>query len=211
MFIRRRLGLPEHGSIVFFSSRVAPEKDAESVCRAVAILRSQGRDVHLLHLSGGYREFATAAESFGIGVHVIARDAVPPFEALADHYRASDVCVQASREEGLGFSPLEALACGVPVVASAVGGLENTIRDGETGWQVPVGDSDAMARAIAEALDHPDEAARRAEAGAQLVDRLYERRIVFDALIERLWEAAGIAATGTAINREVAAPGARQC
>src|SRR5690606_793718 len=57
VFIRRRLGLPEHGSIVFFSSRVAPEKDAESVCRAVAILRSQGRDVHLLHLSGGYREF----------------------------------------------------------------------------------------------------------------------------------------------------------
>jgi glycosyltransferase involved in cell wall biosynthesis len=184
--IRRRLGLPEHGPIVFFSSRVAPEKDAETVLRAVKALDDGGRGVNLLHLSGGYREFTDLAAALGIAHRVIARGAVAPFAELADYYRASDVCVQASREEGLGFSPLEALACGVPVVASAVGGLNDTIRDGETGWQVPVGDAGALARAIVQILENPGEAARRTLEGAHRVERSYERRVVFDALLQRL-------------------------
>jgi glycosyltransferase involved in cell wall biosynthesis len=188
--IRRRLGLPEQGPIVFFSSRVAPEKDAETVLEAVKVLEAHGAPVHLLHLSGGHREFGQLAASMGIASRVIARDAVAPFAELADFYRASDVCVQASREEGLGFSPLEALACGVPVVATAVGGLKDTIRDGETGWQVPVGDARALARAIAQVLENPAEAARRTLAGAERVDRGYERRMVCDAFVERLSKAA---------------------
>lgn len=184
--IRERLGLPQADSIVFFSSRVAPEKDAASVLDAVRQLAAGGRPVRLLHMSGGHREFAALAAQRGIGDLVIAGDALPPFGELADHYRAADVTVQASREEGLGFSPLESLACGVPVVASAVGGLTDTIRDGDTGWQVPVGDASAMARAIADVLDHPDEAARRTARGAALVDRLYRRDVVFDGLMRRL-------------------------
>jgi glycosyltransferase involved in cell wall biosynthesis len=190
--IRRRLALPEKGSIVFFSSRVAPEKDSETVLEAVRSLEAQGRHVFLLHLSGGHREFAALAATAGIAACVIARDAVAPFAELADYYRASDVCVQASREEGLGFSPLEALACGVPVVASAVGGLKDTIRDGETGWQVPVGDAQALANAIVQVLENPGEAQRRTRAGAAGVDLVYERRVVFDAFVERLAKAAGI-------------------
>src|SRR5690606_15682654 len=117
---------------------------------------------------------------------VIARDAVAPFAELADYYRASDVCVQASHDEGLGFSPLEALACGVPVVASAVGGLNDTIRDGDTGWQVPVGAAGGLARAIAGLLDRREEAARRAARGRAMVECVYDRGLVFDALMRRL-------------------------
>jgi D-inositol-3-phosphate glycosyltransferase len=184
--IRARLGLPETGSIVFFSSRVAPEKDAETVLRAVRILVDRGRPVHLLHLSGGHRELLELARRVGVEQHVIAGDAVVPFAPLADYYRASDVCVQCSKEEGLGFSPLEALACGIPVIATAVGGLRDTIRDRETGWQVPVGDPEALAAAVVSVVDDPVEAARRTSAGARLVGRSYERRVVFDAFLERL-------------------------
>ncbi|MBA2305450.1 MAG: glycosyltransferase [Acidobacteria bacterium] len=184
--IRARLGLPAAVPIVFFSSRVAPEKDAETVLRAVRILADRGRPVHLLHLSGGHRELMELASRLGVEQHVIAGDAVVPFAPLADYYRASDVCVQSSREEGLGFSPLEALACGIPVIATAVGGLKDTIRDLETGWQVPVGDAEALARSVVTVLDDPAEAARRTSAGAELVSRSYERRVVFDAFVERL-------------------------
>lgn len=184
--IRRRLGLPDDRPIVFFSSRVAPEKDAETVLRAVGILAANGRPVHLLHLSGGHKEFLSLATSLGVDRHVIAGDAVAPFAALADHYCASDVCVQSSVEEGLGFSPLEALACGVPVVATAVGGLNDTIRNGETGWQVPLGDAGALAKAIVDILDGAEEAARRTRAGAAAVERSYDRRFVFEAFVNRL-------------------------
>jgi glycosyltransferase involved in cell wall biosynthesis len=179
---RRRRGLPEMGTLLFFSSRIAPEKDAESLLDAVRLLRGRGRDVRVLHRSGGYREFIKAAQQRGIADLVIATDAVHPDRELYADYQACDACVQASREEGLGFSPLEALACGVPVVASAVGGLRETIRDGETGWTYPVGDVQAMASAIEDVIDRPEEAARRATLGRSMVEAEYSRHCVFDML-----------------------------
>jgi glycosyltransferase involved in cell wall biosynthesis len=119
-----------------------------------------------------------------VGARVVATDAVHPHRGLADDYRASDLCVQASREEGLGFSPLEALACGVPVVAAAVGGLRETIAHGETGWSYTAGDAPALAACIREALDNSSEAARRAARGRELVRERYERGAVFARLEE---------------------------
>ena len=190
MATRQRLGIADDLPVVFFSSRVAPEKDVDTVLEAVAILGRSSTPVRLLHLSGGHDELMERAKALGCARFVQAGPAVAPFEHLADSYRASDVCVQSSREEGLGFSPLEALACGVPVVATAVGGLKETIREGETGWQVPAGDAPAMARAIAEVLGNPSEALRRTAAGAAEIDVRFERRIVFAALHERLRRAA---------------------
>lgn len=178
--LRHRRGLPVEGQIVFFSSRIAPEKDGETLVEAVRRLVDRGVDVRVLHRSGGYRSFARLAERAGIGDRVIATDAVHPVRELPSDYQASDVCVQASRAEGLGFSPLEALACAVPVVAAAVGGLRETIIDGETGWTYPVGDALALASAIEEVLMQPAEARRRAEAGRKMVEEQYERGKVFD-------------------------------
>jgi len=177
--LKERLGLPPCGSLIFFSSRIAPEKDAETLLIAVRALLDKGHDLRLLHRSGGYREFLRDAARFGVAQRVIATDAVHPHAQLPDDYRASDLCVQASREEGLGFSPLEALACGVPVVAARVGGLRETIIDGETGWSYPAGDAVALARCIEEALSETEEATRRTAAGRAMVCAHYERRAVF--------------------------------
>ena len=138
-----------------------------------------GRDVRILHRSGGHADFARRAAAHGLQHAVIVGPAIPPGPELANYYRASDICVQASREEGLGFSPLEALACGVPVVAAAVGGLRETIVHGHTGWTYPAGDAGALAGAIAQAMDDPTEARRRTELGRALVERQYEREAVF--------------------------------
>jgi glycosyltransferase involved in cell wall biosynthesis len=184
--IRRRLGLPPGGPLLFFSSRVTPEKDADTLLDALALLAAGGTQAQLLHRSGGYRELLALARSRGVADRVIATDAVHPDHELPASYQAADLCVQASRDEGLGFSPLEALACGVAVVATAVGGLRETIVDGVTGWTTPPGDAEALARAIADALAHPEEARRRAAAGRAMVEERYERRLVFDRLFEVL-------------------------
>ncbi len=177
---KSQLGLPLDGNLIFFSSRVAPEKDSITLLRAVRDLCTSGHDLWLLHRSGGYRDFLKEAERHDIADRVIATDAVHPHRDLPDDYRASDLCVQASRAEGLGFSPLEALASGVPVVATAVGGLRETIVDGETGWSYPVGDTAALARCIEAATSDKAEAARRTTKGRDLVIKRYERRFVFD-------------------------------
>jgi glycosyltransferase involved in cell wall biosynthesis len=184
--LRHQRGLPDHGSVIFFSSRVAPEKDAETLLAALAQLLQAGRDLWLLHRSGGYRAFLESARAAKVCERVIATDAVHPIRELPLDYQASDLLVQASREEGLGFSPLEALACEVPVVATQVGGLRETIMDGETGWTYPAGDVDALARQIGSALDQPHEARRRAAAGRRMVIERYESRNVFDRLAQVL-------------------------
>jgi glycosyltransferase involved in cell wall biosynthesis len=181
---KARLGLPTDGALVFFSSRVAPEKDAETLLAAFLMLLEEGHDLRLLHRSGGFRAFVEDAARFGVAHRVVATDAVHPHAQLADDYRAADLCVQASRAEGLGFSPLEALACGTPVVAADVGGLRETVIDGETGWSYRAGDAQDLARRIEEALGDREEAARRAANGRELVRAHYERREVFTRLRE---------------------------
>ena len=183
---RAERGLPPRGQIVFSSSRVAPEKDTPTLIEAFASLVREGRDVYLLHRSGGHREFAAAARGAGVADRVIATDAVDPRRELPLDYLAADVCVQASRAEGLGFSVLEALACGTPVIVSAVGGLVETVRDGATGWTVAPGDPIALAGALRDVLDHPVEASRRAAAGAAIVRERFDSDDAFARLAQVL-------------------------
>lgn len=187
--IRLRLGLPTSGTVIFFSSRIAPEKDSRSLLSAVRTLRQRGYDVWILHRSGGFQSFMREAESLGVADRVNALDAVHPHFELPDLYRASDICVQASRAEGLGFSPLEALACQVPVIATAVGGLKETVVEPDTGWTYEVGDPSALANKIEEVINNPAEAADRARRGRAMVISRYDQAMVFDRLrrmVERL-------------------------
>lgn len=180
--LKARLGLPTAGTLIFFSSRIAPEKDSETLLAAVARLLEAGEELWILHRSGGFRGFLADAARFGVEKRVIATDAVHPHRELPADYQACDLCVQASREEGLGFSPLEALACEVPVIASEVGGLRETIVDGQTGWSYPVGDVQALANRIQAVIDNPPEAERRAALGRRLVQERYDSEVVFERL-----------------------------
>ncbi len=90
-------------------------------------------------------------------------------KAMAQHYQAADVYVHAARADTFPVSILEALACGTPVVATAVGGIPEQIRPAQagdvrsnrtaglehaTGMLVPAGDADAMADAVVALLGH---------------------------------------------------------
>jgi len=78
-----------------------------------------------------------------------------PKEELAELYRGAACLVFPSRYEGFGLPVLEAMACGTPVVATRVGGLQTVVQHGESGLLVPAGDHQALAAAIEQVLmDH---------------------------------------------------------
>lgn len=109
---------------------------------------------------------------------------------LAQWYAAADVCAVPSLTESFGLVALEAMACGTPVVATRVGGLQTVVQEGTSGLLVPAGDSAALAEAIEQVLlDHrlrmhlAHGARERAErftwsSVADAIEALYERVLV---------------------------------
>src|SRR5688572_21923937 len=190
--LRERLNLPRDAFLIVLSSRISHEKDPETVLQAVAFARARGLNAVVLNLGGGYREFQALAANSGVpgaAEWVLARPPAHPMKELADYYRAADALVQGSLEEGLGFSPLEALACEVPTVATAVGGLSAHL--GDVAMLTPRRDAVAMASALLQIASNPGEARAQARRGREYVVRHWSRARAFAELQQVLAEAAG--------------------
>jgi D-inositol-3-phosphate glycosyltransferase len=105
------------------------------------------------------REVLALADRLGVRQQI--RFVPPqPHHLLSTSYRAADVVLVPSRSESFGLVALEAAACGIPVVAAAVGGLRTLVEDGETGFLLDQRDPAAFAAAVKRVLDDPALAAR---------------------------------------------------
>ena len=102
--------------------------------------------------------------------------ALPRAEALAVLARA-DACVISSAWENFPHAAVEALAVGVPVVATAVGGVPEIVRDGENGLLVPAGSAGDLAVALQRVVDEPGLRARLAQAARRSVEPLAPERV----------------------------------
>lgn len=165
--LRERLG---GGRIVLSVGRLAPHKGHTEMVRVVKELPA---DVRLVVVGEGSArgEIEAAARDAGVSDRVVLAGAVPDGE-LAAYYGAADAFALLPREttgrragvEGGGIALLEAAAAGLPVVATAVGGIPETIRDGETGLLVHPGDARGAAEALRRVLE---DRALGAKLGAQ--------------------------------------------
>lgn len=162
---RRRHNLPER--IILYLATLEPRKNVDRLVHAYARLVKRGIP-HALVLAGGkgwgYEKIFRAIEEHGLQDRVIlpgyvSRDEQPRW------YTAADLFVYPSQYEGFGLPPLEAMACGVPVVTSNSSSLPEVV--GSAGITVNVDDVEALAEAMSTVLTDGAEAARLSRLGVQ--------------------------------------------
>ncbi|MFI5179500.1 MAG: glycosyltransferase family 4 protein [Vicinamibacterales bacterium] len=149
---------------VLFVGRLEPRKGVASLIRAMARVQARAKDVRLLIVGDGPDR--ARLESLTASTRVDARfTGVVDDDALPGYFQAADVfCSPATGGESFGVVLLEAMACGTPVVATAIEGYQELVGDTGCGSLVAPGDDDALAAAILTLLQ--DEHARRAAAAA---------------------------------------------
>jgi D-inositol-3-phosphate glycosyltransferase len=163
---RAAIGLAPEDRVILQLGRMVPRKGVDNVVRAFARLRrDHGITARLLVVGGdsgdpdpvltpeiGRLRALAEAEGAADGVTFVGRRGR---DALKYYYSAADVFVTTPGYEPFGITPVEAMACGTPVVGANVGGIKFTVRDGETGYLVPPGDPAALAERLAHLYHHP--------------------------------------------------------
>ncbi len=143
----------EGGPLVLFVGRIQPLKGVDIAVQALAQLADPTATLMIVGGASGQegdtevRRITEMIEALGLGQRVVFVDPQPHY-ALSTYYRAADVLVMPSRSESFGLVALEAAACGVPVVAAAVGGLRTLVQDGTTGYLIDERDPALYAEAI---------------------------------------------------------------
>ncbi|MBA3450477.1 MAG: glycosyltransferase [Chloroflexia bacterium] len=186
---RRMLGIEPDALVIAYVGRIVPRKDVRNLIRAFAQLKAQWlaagvSPIPTIFVVGGESEHPDPAATAEIGVLCELAEALgvlgdvrftgrkQPHE-LHRWYAAADVTVTTPWYEPFGLTPLEAMACGTPVIGSNVGGIAYTIVDGETGFLVPPHNPRALCARLDELLKSSALRMRMGQAGRARVLRAF--------------------------------------
>jgi glycosyltransferase involved in cell wall biosynthesis len=180
--VRAELGIGSAGPLLGTIGSLVRPKDHATLLDAFARVAPRFPDAHLILVGSGYLRERLEAQTRSLDLTRRTlflgerRDTDRLLSAL-------DLFVLSSRTEGLGSTILDAFCLGVPVVASAAGGIPDLVEDGRTGRLAPPEDARALAEAIGRALAEPDAsramaAAARARFLAELTDRAMAERTI---------------------------------
>lgn len=170
--LRRRYGLGADSQVIGIIGRLSPVKGHRYLLLALAELISTKPKIHCLIVGDGdlRAKLIKLAKTLNIVDHISFLEATPKTQLpLA----VMGCFVLPSLQEGLGLAILEAMAMGLPVVASDVGGIYTLIKDGQNGFLVPPADPSALAKAIGKLLDDEGLAKRMGQAGQRMVQRKF--------------------------------------
>jgi glycosyltransferase involved in cell wall biosynthesis len=150
--LRAGLSLPPQGTIVMYAGRLVPEKRVDHLLKIWRDVRAKFPLAHLLIVGGGQDQDRLE------GMHVDGVQFTGQVDDAVPYLQAADLFVLPSSTEGLSNSMLEAMSCGLAVLATAVGGAPDVIEHQVTGWLIPPEDVDALQQGLQTLLG--DEALR---------------------------------------------------
>ncbi|MCK6369911.1 MAG: TIGR03088 family PEP-CTERM/XrtA system glycosyltransferase [Gammaproteobacteria bacterium] len=174
-------GLPQTPFVVGSVGRVEPVKDYLTLARAFARLATDKAEAARLVIAGAGSErerLLGYLREAGLGECCELPGASDDVASIMQRF---SVFVLPSLAEGISNTILEAMACGLPVIATTVGGNAELIVEGETGYLVPPGDDAALAARLRHYLQHPEEAARHGRAARERAVREFS----LDVMVER--------------------------
>lgn len=186
---RQHLGLDPVDPIVLHVGRMVPRKGIDNVVRGFARLVHEHDMAARLLIVGGDSDEPDPQQTPEIGrlCQIADQECVSDRVLFAGRkgrhelkyfYSAADVFVTTPWYEPFGITPLEAMACGTPVIGANVGGIKYSVRDGQTGYLVPPNDADALGERLAYLLKRPQLQRRFSEQAVARVQRLFTWRRV---------------------------------
>jgi len=175
---RGTLGIAKTTRLVLFVGNLEPRKQVHILIQAMVEVRRRvplaelvivgsGESAGVLDQTGALLRLARNLDLLAV-VHFVG---CVEEQRLLDYYAAADVFALPSSSEAQGIVALEAMACGLPVVATAVGGLLETIDDGRNGHLVPSGDAAALAEGVLALLENEPHRHAISAAARQTVER----------------------------------------
>lgn len=174
--------------LVVTAGRIVPQKGIDLLVETTSLLRREVPDVKVRVFGAQqfgwesyHAEVVDRISELGLGSSFELAGFV---DRPAAHWGAASVYAQPSRREGLPLAVVEAMACGLPVVASDVGGLSEVVEHGITGLLVPPDDPQALAKALLELLSDREGSRSMGQAGRARVEQLYTMSSMVDQLID---------------------------
>jgi glycosyltransferase involved in cell wall biosynthesis len=193
--LKQKLGKKEDDIFLITTSRVVHKNAIDDCIRALALLP---QSVHFLILGIGSEEekLKELAKSLNVSERVQFLGQVEHGE-LPKYLKASDIFIRPSRSEGMGNSFIEAMAAGLPVIATQEGGIADFLFDAKrnpdqapTGWAVDKNSPQQIAEAVQDITRNPEQVARVVTTARELVSKKYDWDFITEAMKARVFETA---------------------
>lgn len=187
--LRRKHGIQYNNVLLITTSRLVYKNAIDDVIKA---LKELPQNVFFLILGSGPEEEALRAlvEEQGVTARVLFMGQVT-YNELPKYLAASDIFVRPSRSEGMGNSFIEAMATGVPIIATQEGGLRDfifgTVQNPDkrtTAWVVPKDNPQAIARAVQDIINSPEQVMKVTQNAREIVTGTYEWDIIAETMLQ---------------------------
>ena len=177
--VRSLFGFKEDDFVIGYCGRLVPVKGIDVLIAAVSKLLKENEKVRLLVIGGGDDGTGGKNNKYKDIAHSLLKSNVlitgwVEMEKVPLYWQAADVAVLPSFSESGGGGAMEPSACGIPVVASRTGGLQDTVVDQHTGFLVTPGNREELYKKIKIFMEHPDLAKKMGENGRNYMKNRYD-------------------------------------